>query len=303
MSERFRIGLVGLDTSHVVAFARILNDADDPHHNASGRIVAGYPGGSPDMATSASRVDRYTAELRDTYGVSIEKSIEAVAEMSDAVFLESVDGRVHLEQFERIAPFGKPTFIDKPFATNTADAERIAELAAKHNVTLMSCSALRFAEPFTEALADSATGEIIGIDCAGPLHLEPTQPGLFWYGIHTVEMVYAALGAGFRRVTALGTRDHDVVCGEWDDGRLATIRGNRRGNNAFSAVIHREQDSRFVNASASAKPYYVSLIEAAMEMLRTGESPIDPAETVEIVRFIETANAARETGAGRPVRP
>jgi len=39
--------------------------------------------------------------------------------------LESADGRVHPEQFRRIAPYGKPVFIDKPLAVSVRDAEEI----------------------------------------------------------------------------------------------------------------------------------------------------------------------------------
>lgn len=303
MGEEIRIGLVGLDTSHVIAFTRILHDTRDAFHVPGARVVAGYPGGSPDMERSSSRVGQYTEELRDRYGVAIVDSIEAVVEASDAVCLESVDGRVHLEQFRRIAPSAKPTFIDKPFATSAADAGAIAQLARTHRVPLMSCSALRYAQPLTEALADDSAGEIIGIDCAGPMEIEPTQPGLFWYGIHAVEMAYAALGAGCEHLTGLTSDDHDAVCGVWNDGRIALIRGNRRGNTSFTAVVHRERESRFVNASAGRKPYYASLVESILNMVRSGRPPFDVEETVEIVRFIEEANALRDSGRKSPPRP
>ncbi|TVR51375.1 MAG: gfo/Idh/MocA family oxidoreductase, partial [Spirochaetaceae bacterium] len=185
-----------------------------------------------------------------------------------------------------------------PIAVTSGDAEEIAKLARAHSVVFMSSSALRFASPFVDALADSTFGRVIGIDCAGPMQIEPTQNGLFWYGIHTVEMVYAALGVGCARLSAVRTDEHDVVCGEWSDGRLATIRGNRAGNTTFTAVIHRENGTQLVNASTGRKPYYVGLLEAIMTMIRTAEAPIDPSETLEIVRFIEAANTARVSGHG-----
>ncbi len=298
MSDEVRIGFVGLDTSHVSAFARILCDESAEFHVPGARVVAAYPGGSPDMERSIGRVDGYTSELREAYGVEITDTIEAVVERSDAVFLESVDGRVHREQFEKIAPAGKPVFIDKPIAVTSRDAERIVEFARRHSVVFMSSSALRYASPFVEALADTSLGRVIGIDCAGPMQIEPTQNGLFWYGIHTVEMVYAALGTGCARVSAVRTDEHDVVCGEWSDGRLATVRGNRVGNTTFTAAIHRENGTQLVDASAGRKPYYVGLLEAIMTMIRTGNAPIDPNETLEIVRFIEAANTARIDGHG-----
>ena len=43
MSKPLTIGLVGLDTSHVTAFAKLLHDANDPAHIPGARIVAGFP--------------------------------------------------------------------------------------------------------------------------------------------------------------------------------------------------------------------------------------------------------------------
>ncbi len=52
-----RLGMIGLDTSHVIAFTKIIND---PKNNYGCRVVAGYPGGSPDMAASSNRVEKFT---------------------------------------------------------------------------------------------------------------------------------------------------------------------------------------------------------------------------------------------------
>ena len=44
-----RIGIIGLDTSHVVAFTKLLNDPNTANHIPGGRVVAAYKSGSPDM--------------------------------------------------------------------------------------------------------------------------------------------------------------------------------------------------------------------------------------------------------------
>ena len=68
-----RLGMIGLDTSHVIAFTRYLND----RKNKTGcRVVAGFPGGSPDFPASANRVDKFTKQLREQFGLEIVDSIE-----------------------------------------------------------------------------------------------------------------------------------------------------------------------------------------------------------------------------------
>jgi predicted dehydrogenase len=296
MKESLNIGIIGLDTSHVTAFTRLLNDSNTEYHVPGGKIISAFPGGSADFELSISRVEGFTNELHNNFSVSIVDSPEAVAERCDALLIESVDGRVHLEQFARVAVFGKPVFIDKPLALNSRDAEKIIELSMQYNIPLMSCSACRFAEGLTQTLSDKMNGYIIGAECFGPMHLQPTQPGLFWYGIHTVDMLYAIMGKGCVEVISTTTTEHDVIAGIWKDGRIGTIRGNRKGNNKFGAVIHREQSSEFVDISSHPKPYYASMLEGTMKMFKTHQSPIDIQETREVIRFIEAANESLSTG-------
>ncbi|WP_202916168.1 hypothetical protein [Paenibacillus mesophilus] len=87
-----------MDTSHVSAFTQLLNDSTHTYHVSGGKVVVAYPGGSPDFELSISRVQGYTDKLRDEHGGQIVDSVEAVTELSDAILLESVDGRVHLER-------------------------------------------------------------------------------------------------------------------------------------------------------------------------------------------------------------
>lgn len=291
------IGLIGLDTSHVPAFTRLLNDPETEFHVPGGKVTVAYPGiPFGDFELSYSRVEGYTSELRDQFGIPIVDSPEEVAEACDAIMLESVDGRVHPELFRRIAPFGKPIFVDKPFALSSAEAREMIELSQRCSIPLMSCSSLRYSEGLIEALKEQDKGKLFGADCYGPMAIQPTQPGLFWYGIHTVEMLFASLGKGCIHVTATTTDDHDAVVGVWEDGRIGTIRGNRKGNNTFGALLHRESGTQFVDVYAHRKPYYATMLESILAMFRTGEAPIDLEETVQIIRFIEAANESRGTG-------
>jgi predicted dehydrogenase len=296
MKELLKIGMIGLDTSHCELFAELLNKPEHPFHVPGGRITVAYPGGSDDFELSYSRVGMYTNLLRDEYGVRIAESMERVAEEADAILLTSVDGRVHPEQFARIAPYRKPVFVDKPFAVSTEAAQKIAAAADAGQVPMFSCSSLRYAEPLVRALDRTEDGAVTGADCYGPMPVVPTQPPLFWYGVHTVETLYAIMGKGCVKVTVQMNELHEVITGIWSDGRIGTARGSRTGSRAFGAVIHREKSTHFVDTYASPKPSSAGLLEAAMHMFRTGERPLDAVEMIEIVRFLEAANESRQTG-------
>lgn len=292
----FKIGLIGLDTSHASAFTKLLNDSGQEYHVPGARVTHAFSGGSADFALSRDRVAGFANEIRTHYGVEILDSPAAVAQACDAILITSADGRVHLEQFRETVPFRRPTFVDKPFATRFVDARAMADLAREHQIPLFSCSSLRFAVPFVEALQAMGKENVVGADFCGPMNLEPTQPGLFWYGIHAVEMLYATLGRGCLRLSAASNDDHDLVVGEWSDGRIGTVRGNRAGNSTFGALLHGAQNTSYVNAYAHPKPGYAGLLENVMTLLQTGRAPVELEETLEIVRFIEAANESRQNG-------
>ena len=288
-----KIGLIGLDTSHVTAFAELIKS----QQVLGAQIVCGFPGGAPDFDLSKNRIEGFTKRLKDDFGVAILESAAAVAAQVDLVFITSVDGRIHRREFAEIVRFKKPTFIDKPFATTVADAQAILDLAQQNGVPVMSASALRYVDNFQAALTgDAAHGRIIGIDTYGPMEIQPTQPGLFWYGIHAIEMIVAALGVGCRSVQAVATDEYDLVTFQWSEGRSATYRGLRKAHNKFGAVIHRQKVARQIDAGAAKRSMTACMLDAIIRSLPAGQSDVPIAETLEIVRVICAANQSRATG-------
>ena len=231
-----RLGIIGLDTSHVTAFTKLLNDPKHPQHVPGGKVVAAFKGGSADIESSASRVEDYTKQLQENYGVKIVGSIEELCEQVDAVLLESVDGRPHLEQARPVLRAGKPLFIDKPVAGSLRDAIEIFRLAREHKVPVFTASSYRFYESLVE-LKKTDVGGIRSAISYGPCHTEPHHPDLFWYGVHPTEALFTIMGAGCESVTRTSTDDTDVVTGIWSGGRTGTLVGLRKGNLPHKVIV------------------------------------------------------------------
>src|SRR5436305_14820432 len=153
-----RAGMIGLDTSHVPAFAKLFNNPKATGDISGIRIVAGYPGGT-DIPASRDRVGKFTEELR-AMGIQIVDSIPKLLEQVDVVLLESVDGRIHLQEAIPVIKAGKPLFIDKPVAGSLADAMVIYDEAKKHKVPCFSSSSLRFTPGIQEILTNKTLGSI-----------------------------------------------------------------------------------------------------------------------------------------------
>jgi predicted dehydrogenase len=293
-----KVGIIGTDTSHVPAFTKMLNDPKEPGYIPGARVVAAFKGGSPDVESSHTRVERFAAEIRDKYGVEIVGSIEELVSKVDAVLLESVDGRPHLAQVRPVFKAKKRVFIDKPFAASYADAREIVRLARESGTPFFSTSSLRYANDLVALKAKPELGGILGAVTFGPSPTEPHHPDLFWYGIHGVEMLYTLMGPGCESVTRTNTAGTDVVTGKWKDGRLGTFRGIRDGKQDYGAVAFGAKGN--AGAMPPIKGDYRPMLVEIVKFFQTGVPPIQPEVTLEMMAFMEAADLSKARG-GAPV--
>jgi predicted dehydrogenase len=285
--QPLRAGIIGLDTSHVVAFTQCLSDPKASDELKRVKIVAAYPGGSPDIPSSWNRVKEYTDKLRGM-NVEIVDSIDELLKRVDVVFLESVDGRPHLEQARPVIAAGKPLFIDKPMAGSLADALEIVRLAKEKNVPFFSASSLRFSSGF-QAARNGAFGDVHSCTAWSPLHLEPHHPDLFWYGVHGVETLFTVMGPGCKTVTRAAP---DKVVGVWKDGRQGTFVGKE----SYGATVEGSTKS----GEAGTYEGYQPLVAEIVKFFVTGKPPVSAEETIEILAFMEAADESKRQN-GAPV--
>jgi predicted dehydrogenase len=289
-----RAGIIGLDTSHVMAFTDIFRDPAAQGDVARVKVVAGYPGGT-DIQASRDRVGKITEELRAA-GAEIVDSIPALLARVDVVLVESVDGRPHLEQVRPVLEARKPVFIDKPVAGSLADAVAIFDLAKKLGVPCFSSSSLRFSPGILGMRSDPRVGEVVGCDVWAPCPLEPTHPDLFWYGIHGVEMLFTIMGAGCEKVVRSRTDGTDVVTGTWKDGRVGVFRGIRQGKADYGAMVFGSKGI----VPAGGYSGYQPLVAEIARFFVSGKAPVSAEETIEIFAFMEGADESKRRG-GEPV--
>lgn len=293
--KTFRAGIIGLDTSHAPAFTGALNAKMPKPELAGCPVVAAYPKGSPDIASSTVRVPEYTAKLKEL-GVEIVDSIEDLLTKVDVVFLETNDGRPHFDQVLPVLKARKPVFIDKPVAGSLADAVAIYEAAKKYNTPVFSSSSLRFAAG-AQALRNGKIGKILGCDAYSPCSLEATHPDLFWYGIHGVESLFTVMGPGCESVSRVTTPDFDVAVGKWKDGRIGTFRGIRsKAGSGYGGTAFGEKGIEQIGTFGGYDP----LVVEAVKFFRTGVPPVTPEETLDIYAFMEAADESKRQG-GAPV--
>lgn len=293
-SKGLRVGIIGLDTSHSIAFTKALNAPNADAIFGGYKVVAAYPQGSLDIKSSVERIEANTNEMKK-FGVEIVNSIESLLEKVDVILLETNDGRRHLEQALPVLKAGKRMFIDKPMAASLADAMTIFNAARRYNLPVFSASSLRYIKGMAE-IKNGAAGKILGADVYSPCTLEKTHPDFFWYGIHGVETLFTAMGTGCKTVARVTTEDTDVAVGTWQDGRIGSFRGLRAGKKDYGGTIFCEKGNKVLGSYNGYNP----LLEDIIKFFQTGVVPVQPEETLEILAFMEAADLSKKKG-GVPV--
>jgi hypothetical protein len=293
-SESKRVGIIGLDTSHSIAFTKALNEPGVGDKFGGYKVTTAYPKGSLDIKTSVERIEGYTNEIQ-ALGVEIVDSIDDLVKKTDAVLLETNDERRHLEQALPVLKAGKRLFIDKPMAASLADAMTIFKAAEHYNLPVFSSSSLRYCKGIREANIGTV-GKVLGACGFSPAVIEKTHPDLFWYGIHGVEIVFAIMGTGCKTVVRISAQDTDLVVGKWEDGRIGSFRGQRNGTKEYGGFVFGEK----ANLPVGPNDGYTDLLTEIIRYFQTGVIPVQPDETLEILAFMEAADESKKNG-GTPV--
>ena len=292
MAEDLRIGLIGLDTSHVIAFTKIINDPKATGPLAKAKVVAAFRGGSRDIPSSADRIDKYTETLTKEYGLKLYPTIAELCKNVDAIMLESVDGRPKVRQAIPVIDAGLPLFIDKPMAGSLADVIFIFDYAKKKGVPIFSSSSLRYGKT-NQAIRHGSIGTVTRAEVHSPCSLEVHHPDLFWYGVHGCESLFTIMGTGCQSVVRRTTADGKIeVEGTWKGGRTGIFReGKGYGGKAKGTKGESE---------AGGYDGYAPLVVEAVKMFQTGKVPVSAQETIEMFAFMAAADESKRRG-GKPV--
>lgn len=297
-----KVGVIGLDTSHAMAFTKTINEkawpgaAEEKEGLPTLQVTVAYPQGSKDIPESVQRVPEYTEHMK-ALGVTIVDSIEALVAQVDAVLLESNDGKVHWEQLQPVLKAKKPVFVDKPVAATLVDTLRIYHAAEASQTPIFSSSALRFGKATQKARAGEF-GKLQRVTSWSPASLEPSHVDLFWYGIHGVEPLFTTLGTGITQVTREKTEDGLIqVTGTWSDGRVGIFQeANQTDRKPYGGVMVSDTGEHALSNFEGYEP----LVAAIVNFFRTGKSPVSAHETLEIYAFMEAADESKRQG-GKPV--
>ena len=311
-ADPVRVGIIGIDNYQSLAFTQLWHNPPEDNPDLGGlKVAAAWKGGSPDIEETLVDAERWQAPLIEQ-GVKIEDSIDDVLRRCDVVMIMTVDGRAHLKLAEQTLKVGKPTYIGRPMAASLEDVLAIFDLAKKYDTPVFSCSQHRYSPGFIGMRNHPEVGEVTGCDVFGGCPTVPHHPDFFWHAIHSFETLYTIMGPGAVSVTRARTDDTELVTGIWNDGRIGSYRGIRRGAVKYSATVFGDKGvapagiygyEAPVNGVVPKGRYkgYEGVATEIAKFYKTGKLPIEPAETIELFGFMEAAHESHRQG-GVPIR-
>lgn len=128
----YRIGIIGTENSHALAFARLLNKEDQ---GREARVVGVY-GPDPDTAR----------QIQEETGVDfIARSPEEFHGKVDAMMITSRKGSLHYGYALPFIREGMPLFIDKPITSDWEQAKELVREAQSSGSLLTGGSGCKYA--------------------------------------------------------------------------------------------------------------------------------------------------------------
>ncbi|MEO2036536.1 MAG: Gfo/Idh/MocA family oxidoreductase [Planctomycetaceae bacterium] len=311
-AEPLRVGIVSIDNYQALAFTELFHNPPEDNPDLSGlKVVAAWPGGSPDLEESFTNVPRWKPYL-EKHGATMEPTIDAVLARVDVVMLMTVDGRTHLEQVRPVLKAGKPVYIGRPMAASLEDVIEIFQLARSCGTPIFSCSQHRFSPGIIGMRNHPEVGDVIGCSVFGGCPTEPHHPDLFYHAIHSFESLYTIMGPGADSVTRARTDHAELVTGIWKDGRIGTCRGIRKGALQYSALVFGSVGIAPAGQYGYPAPVrgkvpesrykgYEGVATEVARFYKTHQPPVSAEETIELFGFMEAAHESERRG-GIPVQ-
>lgn len=208
---------------------------------------------------------------------------EEMLEAVDAVIIARDDWESHAALALPFLERGVAVFVDKPLSLDESELLRFAPWLEQGR--LMSCSGLRFAAELDPLRSPDGRAEIGDVKLITGVVLN----GLEQYGIHLIEAV-ASLGGVFAR-PALAARlpaRHDALLLRFPDGTPFQLHCLGAVARTFHLGVFGERGHRHVDLHDNFSAFR-RMLDAFFAMVATRQPPIDPDETLRLVRLVAQA--------------
>jgi len=274
----FKLGLVGLCTSHPGAWVPIIRDMTN-EGLVDVEVVAAWDSGE-------TRPQGFAQTFCAEQGIpTAVENLEDMLDMVDGVIVHTTNWDRHLEQALPFVEADKSVLLDKPIVGNLREVNQVLDWG-KQGKRVTGGSSLRFSAPVAEFLAQP-------LEERGEIHTAYAATGVddYNYGIHAYAIMFSLMGSGVASAQYLGFSGQRNVKITWKDGRIGLLTIGKNAWLPFRIMVVTSKKTEFIDGSAGESPYR-SLLVAQLPYL-TGQVDAPPIALPELVEPELAALAAR----------
>ena len=259
---KIKIGIIGSDTSHTLAFIKEFKKY--PHCE----VLWIDANNRTDLTFSKERSPGIIKEL-EKQGIPLVQNLKE-AKAVDAYCILTLDADTHLEILKSIEDDCKPVFIDKPIFYNLLDFEHTKQL-------IFSSSALRYTE-FVRRAKDSIHLASSDIHIEGPLSFIDDIEGYFWYGIHLVEILHTLCPDNINIEQVEQRENYEYITGSCGSHKFS-VKGIMIGDPEFKILINDERYSIKEDSTS----IYANLVFEIVSFFKNKQSKTDGRDVIKTV--------------------
>ncbi|MGI5899136.1 MAG: Gfo/Idh/MocA family protein [Christensenellales bacterium] len=262
-----KIGILGSDNSHALAFAKLCNlpDAKTGGHEYDDVRVTHIYGHSDEENQNVAYEGKVANIVKDP-----QEMMGAV----DAVMVVFRHGDLHARYALPFIRAGIPTWIDKPFTIDIEEAKLLIAQAEKKGTLLTGGSTCKYAYDvllLKNAVEENRLGKIVSGMLNFPIKLNSEYGGVHFYGPHLVEMAMQIFGDGIRSVKATVKGENAIVIARYEDYDIVL---NYAANAQESTGIIIGEERNLVR-EIDKSMIYKQGFEKFIQMIRTGKRPFE----------------------------
>ena len=275
-----RVGIVGSDNSHALAYATLLNVEKVAGEEARAVAICGDEAERTREVAEKGQID------------TIVNSPEEMLDLVDAVMVEDRHGGLHAEHALPFLERWLPIFVDKPLAISLEDVGKIIATANASGSFLTSFSSLRVSESTGELAAQAASiGDIRAAQFAGPCDFESIYGGSYFYATHVAEIAIRLVGEDVRSVSAVQSGKQVAVNVIWDSEAIGVFSYLGDAQYHFHATLFGTEGFVSGEILANHGGYKSSLLKV-LDGMKTGKRPLSDEQ---LARPIAIVNALEDS--------
>lgn len=275
----FKIGLVGLCTSHPECWVPVMRDLTK-EGLVDIEVVAAWDSGE-------TRPEGFAKTFAKDFNIPYTPdTLEEMLPLVDGVIVHTTNWDKHLEQARIFVEAGKAVYLDKPVAGNLEEINQILDWI-KQGKRVTGGSVLRFCREVIACRDEvAAAGETIytGYSCIGVDDYN--------YGIHGYATLIAAMGPEVLSVQYIGSSNQKQILIKFSNGRVGILTVGKTKWLPFNLTA--TTGSKVHQVAVDNMQLYRAMLEKVMPYF-TGKTDEVPLEATSLVMPELTALAAKQS--------